>query len=978
MVAEMLSVPMPVIGMPGWLYAPGEAVYREPRRRSRDDDDEPQVMLPWCPEVLAYISTRDNRGKISEARYTVKVGDHTDTVYAEELADGSAWRRFSRAVGAVSRTLKEVLASIVQDQARAADQRQAAPYWSEPPTDPTLYLPPDDLLPKGYFTRLIGSPHAADTLRMYAGANPKLALILGMSWGAGYVRPLGRESYWVHIVGGSSEGKTTALRAAASVWGRGEIGEVIRPWNVTAVGVGALLGDLGVLPAFLDELGTAGFGPERLKQLVLSTCQGNERLRGDRGGRRRESAPWKGVLFSSGNEAIVPRVESEAVAARVVEVISPVVADAATADAVQALCDVLYGTWEPVSVETMRAAVARAEEALPLPPGGVMRRLARHLCLGLAGAEVYGGLEVYRAALAAAHEVLDTATQELAERGAKPGERLLEAVRQAVAGRAGSFPSKQGYEDALLNDKPWRDVEGFHEDGIAMVITGRLAGIAAAYGIADPSPGLRELARDGHLKAPESSIKAGQYRSQRTVGGRRVDVYVFDLAAAEPPPASPPPPPPVRPPYQPEPIPEITGDAVTHDLPQTASETSDTSETAGQGGQAEAMSPVPEPVPEPAAQPAGTLGQGEHSSEDESMDAIRAAFLKCARIRMPGAREDFVTAGLNALTTALESQATPGGHLFRRTAGYTARLLWQRIAAWYGSIPDLDAVRDLAIPSLTAGRADDMHLMNYFNWADSGSADGLALGDTRHLIGADVNGQFLAVGGAVELGTGHPVRTDRDVRLGELGAALRGPGYGRLAADVEVMPGCTARAGRWLAMPMLAYLHGRGMPVELTSVITWAAHRRWLNPWYKVMRNARATLLARTDHGARMALAVLKEMYSAFLGGQLRSERWNDTELLRPDWNDQVVALSAANMLRAIGKSTPGPVGAMRDTAWWLLPPGAAPEGIELSTQLGKWKITRGAPITQDLINAIRAADPTRIRKAHAASAEAHMQEGAK
>jgi len=65
----------------------------------------------------------------------------------------------------------------------------------------------------------------------------------------------GCEGGGLHLLGRSSTGKTTALRLAASVWGRGETPGFVRAWRATTNGLeGAAAGATDTV-LILHELG---------------------------------------------------------------------------------------------------------------------------------------------------------------------------------------------------------------------------------------------------------------------------------------------------------------------------------------------------------------------------------------------------------------------------------------------------------------------------------------------------------------------------------------------------------------------------------------------------------------------------------------------------------------------------------------------------------------------------------------------------
>lgn len=105
----------------------------------------------------------------------------------------------------------------------------------------------------------------------------------------------------------SGTGKTTALAAAASVWGRYD-GLSLNTFD-TRVAKGITMGVLGNLPAIFDEI--ASKDPEVLKEFVLTFTNGRDRLRGNAdGGIRHVAARWQTILIAGANRSIVELVSS--------------------------------------------------------------------------------------------------------------------------------------------------------------------------------------------------------------------------------------------------------------------------------------------------------------------------------------------------------------------------------------------------------------------------------------------------------------------------------------------------------------------------------------------------------------------------------------------------------------------------------------------------------------------------------------------
>lgn len=887
-------------GKPSWSYDQN-GLYRW---TGTGEARELQEVINWCPTVLRYIVTKDSRAKITSARYTVDVGGHQDTIHADELRDGSGWDRFPGAVGHYDRQVKDALAIVVGFQASQLPQTVATPYWD----GDRLTMAESDLMPDGYGTRA-----GADLAEIVPVCveNPRLALVLGLAYGAPYVEPLGRQPFWVHLTGDARGGKSSGLNLAASLWGRPWPRGVIVPWNTTGNGIPALLGELSVLPAFVDDLHAAGFSPLQIQKLIFSTVEGNSRLAMTRTGRRRAATPWYGVLFSTGNDSILGQLPKPEVAARVVEIPSPLTRDKEASDLVKNWARANYGTWRPVARATMRAALDQAEALLRGNiDGGTEETIMGNLALGVAGAYLVGGRDLASAALKAAREILAGLAIELAESGVKSGDKLLEAVRQYLVTRPGAFPTRQEYGVALAaTDRPAPAVQGFWEPPVAYIITSHMDSIGAAYGVPNARVALRDLrTRD----EPRLLTEAGANQLRRRIrvpGLSRVDTYAIILD-------------------DPDPTPNSPGDE------KMTRDTRDTRDSPGQeawnlslvpGGQPGTRDNVPAQVgtaPDPQTRDKGRpLRAVSESAEAEDAEEW-TQFSQVITSKWPDATPEDVARALHVFRVSL------GGLRHIGTSAIAGQLLFHKLQGQHGSIPELHAGGLEGLEEMTVART--------FNFVNSD----MDVSMYPWVMGLDVNAQFLAVTRSIELGTGHAERLE-DLRLPDLRHAkehLRHPGYVQLSEPHRIA-GTVLDAGSWVAHPVAQYLADKGHLVVEPVAYVWWEHRRWLQAWGKTVGTARDRLLQRHDLPGLYALHALKLMYSAFLGGYLRSQDYNRAHTRRPDWSDMLVSLARMNMLRALDKTSPRAFATHADMAYFLLQDNQQVQGLQLSGQAGKWKV---------------------------------------
>jgi putative DNA primase/helicase len=126
--------------------------------------------------------------------------------------------------------------------------------------------------------------------------NPILMLAVCTALAGPLLFHLKRSGGGFHIYGDSSQGKTAAEQAGASVWGHGK--EFMRSWRSTSnglEGVAALHNDTLLA---LDEIGEAD--PREIGNLVYGVTNGVGRSRATRTGAARKNQRWQLMLLSSG------------------------------------------------------------------------------------------------------------------------------------------------------------------------------------------------------------------------------------------------------------------------------------------------------------------------------------------------------------------------------------------------------------------------------------------------------------------------------------------------------------------------------------------------------------------------------------------------------------------------------------------------------------------------------------------------------
>lgn len=136
--------------------------------------------------------------------------------------------------------------------------------------------------------------------------NPLLLLSVCASLAGPLLYHLQRQGGGFHIVGDSSTGKSSAIMAAASVWGHG--GTFMRTWRATGNGLEGIAAQRNDTLLALDEIGEAD--QREIGAVVYAIANGTGKARASRNGMARAARRWRVMLFSSG-ELGLPALMSE-------------------------------------------------------------------------------------------------------------------------------------------------------------------------------------------------------------------------------------------------------------------------------------------------------------------------------------------------------------------------------------------------------------------------------------------------------------------------------------------------------------------------------------------------------------------------------------------------------------------------------------------------------------------------------------------
>lgn len=140
----------------------------------------------------------------------------------------------------------------------------------------------------------------------HCAGNSRLVFAISAAFAAPLVHLLGEESGGFHFSGGSSQGKTTSIVVAGSVWGGGGLHGFLRQWRATAnglEGVAALHSDSLLC---LDEISQVSAREAGEVAYMLANGQGKSRARRDGSGR--PPAVWRTLFLSTGEISLADKV----------------------------------------------------------------------------------------------------------------------------------------------------------------------------------------------------------------------------------------------------------------------------------------------------------------------------------------------------------------------------------------------------------------------------------------------------------------------------------------------------------------------------------------------------------------------------------------------------------------------------------------------------------------------------------------------
>jgi uncharacterized protein (DUF927 family) len=282
------------------------------------DKDGNELSPRWiCSPLSVVAMTRDAKsgewGRLLEWRDDDQVR-HQWAMPLELLqGDGSDVRRELARLGlsiAPSKAARDLLASFLQVwpvQARARCVERLGWYGA-------VYVTPAESIGQDDEIVVFQNAHALepafavsgtaeewrDSVAALASGNSRLVFALSVAFAGALAEVVGEDSGGFHLRGGSSSGKSTVLKAAASVWG--DPSTYPRLWRATANGLEGLaaLHNDGLL--ILDEL--SQIDPKEAGEAAYLLANGQGKARASRTGTARQSARWRLLFLSAGEESL--------------------------------------------------------------------------------------------------------------------------------------------------------------------------------------------------------------------------------------------------------------------------------------------------------------------------------------------------------------------------------------------------------------------------------------------------------------------------------------------------------------------------------------------------------------------------------------------------------------------------------------------------------------------------------------------------
>lgn len=254
-------------------------------------------------------------------------------------------------------------------------------------------------------------------------------------------------------------------------------------------------------------------------------------------------------------------------------------------------------------------------------------------------------------------------------------------------------------------------------------------------------------------------------------------------------------------------------------------------------------------------------------------------------------------------------------------------------------------------------------------WAWTRKPTSDELSTARFLHAWDARAMYLAGASAAVVGVGAP---DHDKDGGAFDHRIAGFWRIKPGSDADwrlpsllhpnaPLAGTTA----WYPTPVLRYLTADlGEPVEVLESYTWpTTSRRFFQRWADGLNTARMAAIAADAAGDPDAAVVRAAIAATYKGTIGRLARLEDQEaqspLYRPDWRLTIQAVAHTNLLRKLRSAGLAadrwPVAVSTDEVFYLSdsPTPELPAPMQLGDGLGKFRHTKAAALTDEMVSAL-------------------------
>lgn len=143
-------------------------------------------------------------------------------------------------------------------------------------------------------------------IAVYANGNSRLTFALSVAFCGPLLDILGEQSGGFHIIGKSQSGKSTALYAAGSVWGKGDRDGMVRSWRGTSNGTEGIACETSDTLLILDEMGQAD--SREVGDITYMLANNTGKQRAGRNGEARARKTWRSLFLSTGEVTLATKM----------------------------------------------------------------------------------------------------------------------------------------------------------------------------------------------------------------------------------------------------------------------------------------------------------------------------------------------------------------------------------------------------------------------------------------------------------------------------------------------------------------------------------------------------------------------------------------------------------------------------------------------------------------------------------------------